>query len=93
MIKMNRESIEASAVLTLVVLGCIAALWLVVAVVKHVIPDKPKPSFRDAFSQQERDYMKAQAIEECKETPNCHLHAGDVEWLINYDVHQGSQHE
>jgi hypothetical protein len=33
--------------------------------------------------------MKAMAIERCIETPNCHLHASDVEWLINYDTFKG----
>jgi hypothetical protein len=87
--KPDSDATQAVVVLLLVGVAVVWLCWVAILVVKHVAPDKPKPSFRDAFTQQERDYMKALAIEQCKEIPNCHLHAGELEWLVNYDTFKG----
>jgi hypothetical protein len=89
MIKPNRESLEAAAVLTLFVLGLLAVVWLLTLFFRHVAPPKQETSFRKGFTQDERDFMKAMAIEKCIEMPNCHMHPGDLEWLINYDTFKG----
>jgi hypothetical protein len=68
-------------------------VWIIPAVVVAIgifigfaLPLEPD----DGFTKGDRELIRAMGIEQCMETPNCHLHASDLIWLIGYDTRKSS---